>query len=109
MFTSPKAFYDWGIAQLDGAHDPHLTTQQTNVKAEFSLMRDQELKDFSVEAVYDVEFDYGTGQSEVDKQIGHFGRMVLAKDGTVYTGMPLGVLGVNTQLTAQVQEKNYAE
>lgn len=109
VFTSTKAFYDWGIVQLDGAHDPHLTTQQTNVKAKFSLMQDQELKDFSVEAVYDVEFDYGTGQSEVDKQIGHFGRMVLAKDGTVYTGMPLGVLGVNTQLTAQVQQKIYAE
>jgi hypothetical protein len=109
VFTSPKAFYDWGIAQLDDAHDPHLTAQQTNVKAEFSLMQDQALKDFSVEAVYDVEFDYGTGQPEVDKQIGHFGRMVLAKDGTVYTGMPLGVLGVNTQLTAQVQEKIYTE
>ncbi|WP_125708856.1 hypothetical protein [Lacticaseibacillus porcinae] len=109
IFASAQAFYDWAIAQLPDAHDPHFMTQQTNTKAEFSLNENDELKDFSVDAVYDVEFDYGTGQPEVDAQIGHFGRLVLTKDGKVYTGMPLGVLGLNSQLTADVQRQIYTE
>lgn len=103
IFANAQDFYNWAIIQPGKVRDPQLLEQKTNTKATFSLSTDDDIKDFSVDAVYDVSFDYGS----VDHA--HSGRVVLTKDGTVYSGLPWGVLSLDTDLTAQVQQKIYTE
>lgn len=109
VFATAQDFYDWVIATQDYAHDPKLTQQATDTKAKLNLPDGDDFKDQTIDALYDVEVDYGTGDADDDKQIQHTGRMVLAKDGTVYLGMPKGVMAVEADLTAQSQQKIYAK
>lgn len=107
VFADGHAFYDWAIEQLDPP-DPHEMEVHSNTAVVFIIPGDGD-KRTSVDAVYDVEFNYGSGNPEVDAEVSHFGELVLAKDGTVYMGMPRGTIHVDDDLTAQVQQKRYRE
>lgn len=105
IFPSAKAFYDWALTQVT-APDAAPEELKSNVSAEFSSVDSDDL--VTVDAQYDVSFNYSNGP-DGDPSIGHFGRIILAKDGTVYSGLPGGVLGQDTSLTMAVMQKQYGD
>ncbi|WP_125579245.1 hypothetical protein [Lacticaseibacillus suibinensis] len=105
IFPSAKAFYDWALTQVT-APDAAPDELKSNVSAEFSSVDSDDL--FTVDAQYDVSFNYSNGP-DGDPSIGHFGRIILAKDGTVYSGLPGGVLGQDTSLTMAIMQKQYGD
>ena len=109
LFPTAQNFYDWAIGELD-PREPGLEEMHTNTTAEFSVTdEDGNQDDLSFDAQYDFIFGYTNKYDNGTDGFGHFGRVVLAKDGTVYSGMPMGMIEEDPDLTASVMAMRYSD
>ena len=109
LFPTAQNFYDWAIGELD-PREPGLEEMHTNTTAEFSVTdEDGNQDDLSFDAQYDFIFGYTNKYDNGTDGFGHFGCVVLAKDDTVYSGMPMGMIEEDPDLTASVMAMRYSD
>lgn len=99
VFANARAFYNWVKDKRD-LNDPRPTQFGGNTTAKFNDGQ----KQVTVAAVYDVKFNFKNHHGDAQT-----GRLVLAKDGTVYVGHSQDVLKADHNLTGELQQQRYSE